>query len=172
MSQSEIASGRNTLPGELPELHRLIPDMELSTADGRPLRLSDYRGRRNLVLVLADSAEASKLLPRLAAVYDQIVAEDGELIAVLWARNENAASLALPFPVLVETTGEFSRRFGAVDDKGGPAPALYITDRFGEIYAVFRKRDGQPFPAPAEIISTLEFVNIQCPECAPPEWPT
>jgi hypothetical protein len=36
---------------------------------------------------------------------------------------------------------------------------------------LYRTRDGQVLPKVAEILSWLEFVNSQCPECDPPEWP-
>jgi peroxiredoxin len=164
MSQSEIAGGRNTLPGELPALHRLVPDLELRAADDRLVRLSDYRGRKNLVLVFANQ----EALGPIAGGYQRILEENGQVIAVVSAASE---SDDIPFPVLLDVDGEVGRRFGAVNGKGEFMPALYITDRFGEIYSLYRTRDGRPLPTPAEIVATLAFINIQCPECAPPEWP-
>jgi hypothetical protein len=60
---------------------------------------------------------------------------------------------------------------GALDASGLPAMAVYITDRFGEVFAVFRESEKQAMPSVEEILGWLEFVNSQCPECSPPEWP-
>ena len=49
--------------------------------------------------------------------------------------------------------------------------AIYITDRFGEVFAVFRESEKQAMPSVQEILGWLSFVNSQCPECSPPEWP-
>jgi len=48
---------------------------------------------------------------------------------------------------------------------------VYITDQFGEVFAVYRTREGQSLPNIADILNWLEFVNAQCPECEAPEWP-
>jgi hypothetical protein len=44
-------------------------------------------------------------------------------------------------------------------------------DRFAEVFGAYRSRDGQSLPTTAEVLSWLEFINSQCPECEPPEWP-
>ena len=49
--------------------------------------------------------------------------------------------------------------------------AVYVTDRFGEVFATFRESEKQAMPSVQEILGWLDFVNSQCPECSPPEWP-
>ena len=47
---------------------------------------------------------------------------------------------------------------------------IYITDRFGEVFAVYRGKR-ETMPSAQEIIKWLTFINIQCPECGHPECP-
>ena len=63
------------------------------------------------------------------------------------------------------------REFGAADEAGRPAPAVYITDRYGEVFGSYRSAGGQALPKLEEILDWLAFINSQCPECEPPEWP-
>ena len=77
----------------------------------------------------------------------------------------------LPFPLLVDEDGRIHRPAGAVDKYGHPAAAIYITDRFLEVFAVYRSSEGQTMPCAREIVEWLSFIDSQCPECCPSEWP-
>jgi peroxiredoxin len=174
MLQSEIAGGRGTLPGELPSVGRLIPDLEMRSLSDRLIRASDYRGKKNLVLVFTADPGSEELLQEFAASYAAIASEDAEVLAIVVPSRDLASALEttrLPFPLLPDRDGPVSRSFGAGDRAGHRSPAIYVTDRFGEIYAIYRTADGKSLPKVDEVIATLAFINIQCPECAPPEWP-
>lgn len=176
MSQAEIAGSRMTLAGEVPATGRRFPDLLLTTASGRRVQLSDYRGRSNLVLVFTDDQRATaELLSEMARSYDQFKSEEAEIIAVAQCSEHECAQieeqLKLPFAVLSDEDGRIHREVGASDQRGHAAAAAYVTDRYGEVFAACRTRDGQVLPGAAEILSWLEFINIQCPECEPPEWP-
>src|SRR5207302_1056157 len=75
------------------------------------------------------------------------------------------------FPVLVDDGAHIHRNVGATDAAGRPAPAVFVTDRFREIYAAYLSGQGSALPGAKEILEWLVFVNIQCPECGVPEWP-
>lgn len=117
----------------------LLRDIPARTSDGRDVRVSDFRGRRNVVLIFPaqDGCEEQAL----AAV--QSLADDPEL------REQEAV-------VLTASTPEAREAFGA------PDWALFITDRYGEIFYVARHPD--PLPGAAEVLKWLEFINLQCPE--------
>ncbi len=175
MSQAEIAGGSLTPADELPSKGRRLHEIELRSAPGRVIRLSDYRGRSNLVLIFTDDRPASKqLLTDLAGQYTEIKDQEAEILVIV--RTQEQASevkqqLKLPYPVLADQDGRIYRYAGAIDAQQRHAAAVYVTDRFAEVFAVYRTRDGQPLPGVADILSWLEFVNSQCPECEPPEWP-
>ena len=42
--------------------------------------------------------------------------------------------------------------------------AIYVIDRFDEVFAVYRAAEGQAMPSAWEIVEWLSFINSQCPE--------
>jgi len=175
MSQAEIAGGAVTPPNELPSKGRRLRDFGLLSTLGRKIWLSEYRGRSNLVVVVADDrTETTTLLRSLASQYTKFKAEESEVLAIVSLSPQHASEmsqrLGIPFPILIDEESRIHSEFGAVDERGDAA-AVYITDRFGEVFGVYRTRDRQSLPDITEIVNWLEFINSQCPECEPPEWP-
>lgn len=175
MSQAEIAGGAVTPENELPSRGRRIRDFALTSALGLTFQLSDYRGRANLVLIVDDGGpETAKLLSDAASHYSEIKNEEAEVLAILSTSQlaaEAKQRLRLPYPVVADEQGRIHRRLGAADARGHEYWAVYITDRFGEVFGLYRRSEGQLLPDIADILNWLEFVNSQCPECGPPEWP-
>ena len=54
MSQAQIAGGTVSQQNELPAKGRRLHDFELPGDLGHKVRLSDYRGRANVVLIATD----------------------------------------------------------------------------------------------------------------------
>lgn len=163
---------------DLPSRGHLLRDFGLRSTEGKEIRISDYRGRANLVVIAAGLCHDGVALPLIqeaASRYAEILEEEACVILVLHCSVHRARLLQeqhqLPFVVLADEDGRVHRQMGAVGHDGGLKAAIYITDRFGEIFATFRTADGEQFPGAGEILSWLEFVNRQCPECFPPEWP-
>jgi peroxiredoxin len=176
MTQAEIAGGTLTAANELPSVGRRMNDFELASIAGFEIALSHYRGRANLVLFAAGHDESTMtLMMRLADQYAQIKNEDATVLLIFQESPEAAARIAqdlkLPYPVLVDEDGRVHRELGAADTVGSPRSAIYITDRFGEVFGAYRSRDGVSLPSFEKIVHMLEFVNSQCPECGVPEWP-
>jgi peroxiredoxin len=175
MSQAEIAGGTQTPRNELPSIGYLLRDFTLMSALGHPVQLSAYRGRSSLVLICADErAETVQLLLDLASQYKQIQNEEAEVLVVTGSPAEAAEKqeqFNLPYPILADDNGRIHHELGAADSQGREFAAVYVTDRFGEVFGAYRTRDGQSLPRLADIVNLLEFIGIQCPECEPPEWP-
>lgn len=176
LTQAEIAGRIFKTADKCPVKGELIRDFDLISTDGRKVSLSDYRGRANLVLVFADGRPPSlKFLTGVAKSNDSIQGEQAEVLAILQGTAEKAAwikdEVRAKFPVLVDKDGRIHRLMGAQDRRGQPEIAVYITDRFGEVFATFRESEKQAMPNVDEILGWLAFVNSQCPECSPPEWP-
>ncbi len=177
MSQAEVAGGSFTPPNELPSKGHLLRDFTLETASGKKVHLSDYRGRASLVLVFTgDDDESSQLLSDLASHATEISQDEAEILVIRWPGHERVVDSEQSghshYLVLIDRDGSLHDRFGAVDAEGCACSAVYVTDRFGEVFAAYRRRDGQKLPTLPEILSWLQFVNSQCPECEAPEWPT
>ena len=176
MSQAEIAGGAVTPSEQFPSEGHLLRDFALISPLGVRIHLSDYRGRSNLVLLVTDNESASaRLMSDLAREYAEIRNHEAEVLAVEWLSPEQATQekqqMRLPYPLLVDEDGRFHREVGATDAHGQSSAAVYVTDRFGEVFGSYRTRDGQNLSTAEEILNWLEFVNSQCPECEPPEWP-
>lgn len=176
MSQAEFARSRMTLAGELPAKGRLFPDLKLFRTSGECLHISDHRGRSNLFLLFTeDQPETEQLLSEMAKCYAQFKGQEAEIIAVARCSKEECDGLEhelnLPFPLFWDEDGHVHREVGASDHLSHVSAAAFVTDRFDEVFAVYRTRDRQLLPGTTEIIKWLEFINMQCPECEPPEWP-
>ena len=152
----------------------MLRDFVLLSAEGRPVQISDFRGRANLVLLFTPETH-SPLLGELASAGEMIREQEAEVLTVLPCAREQAMQIKqrqkLPFFVLSDSELAVHRSMGATDALGRPRPALYITDRYGEIFASFRESEAGKLPCAADILDWLDFINRQCPECFPPEWP-
>src|SRR5579871_1420921 len=161
---------------QYPRRGQVIRNFALLSAAGHQVQLSDYRGRANLVLVLAGGEcgeNGFALLDELAVRQAQILEEEAQVIAVLACAREPAQAIKSrrhwPFVVLADSEAAVHRSLGALDGRGSPHLAVYVTDRYGEVFTVFRTAQGEPTLTASEILGWLEFVNRQCPECFPPE---
>ncbi|MBK5186978.1 MAG: hypothetical protein JJD97_01970 [Gemmatimonadaceae bacterium] len=153
----------------------LFPDATLPLADGRSLSIDSLRVRYDLVILMlgagAIDPAAARLLDALARGRSAIEGEDGRVLVVHAAdRSPVSSEWRWPFPLLLDAHARLHTRVGALDAEGQPTTSLYVTDRYREIYAATRPE--QPdWPATVDdVLQWLTFVNIQCPECNPPEW--
>lgn len=174
MSQAEIAGGQLTPAAELPRKGRRLRDFSLLSASGGMVHLSDYRGRANLVLIVQEANDgAERLISDAAARYSGIRKLEAEVVLILHSEFERAAAYRrepnLPYAVLADATGDTCKALAGVDAHGNPPWAVYVTDRFGEVFAIFR--EGAALPDITEVLKWLEFIEAQCPECEAPEWP-
>lgn len=163
--------GTKTLKGKGPEYGfergLCLPDVEFVTVEGVRKQLSDYRGRRNLVVILAGK-QGHDLPAALAAAEAEIERHEGQVIAVL--PEASPAALPGPFDVVADPDGTVRRKFSS-GDSDESALAVFVTDRWSEIMFAHKAGQGDPAPDAAEILDWLRFADQQCPECFPSEWP-
>lgn len=162
-TQVELA-GRTEGPSFRPDRGQLLRDFTLPSTSGKQVSISQYHGKQNLVLLFATRKD--DLLRRLEASYPAFREEQTEVLAIVKGSIEAGAS-SVPFPVLMDRGGA-AHQLARAD---GQHRALYIADRFGEVFGAFRESDGATIPAVEEIVEQVRFINIQCDECAHPEWP-
>ena len=154
-----------------PKTGQLMPDYIFTTLAGRRVPLSSHDRRYSLVMVFADGASCApctSLLAGLARRYEEFKSVHGEVLAVVHRSLEEASALTLserlPFQVVVDADGEVHRTVGAVAADGGVPLVVYVTDRYGYIYQVFRVAEGEDAPTPDEILDWLQYIDIECPE--------
>ncbi len=143
----------------------LLPDVTLTSTRGQPVRISDYRGHRALVLLLLGESRDAAIFERLLALadhYAEIRQEGAEVLAIVPGARE-AEEIArvhpFPFPILVDADKRAHCRYEAVE-RG----ALLIADRYGEIYFIHAAAEEHSLPSVEEILSWIRFTEAQCPE--------
>lgn len=176
MLQAEIAGRLVASPREAPARGALIRDFQLPSAQGKSVLLSEYRGRANMVLVFAGESEAAAdFLSNLQQHQAELTENEARVLVILAGSQRRSSdlkrSLHLSFEVLADKDGQVHRLLGATDPTGHICPAVFITDRFGEVFAAYSAAHNKVLPGFEEMLSWIDFMNRQCPECAPREWP-
>ena len=144
-----------------------LPDVEFLTIGEVRKRLSDFRGRKNLVVIL--TGEDGDGLPAAMATADaDIKLHDGHVVVVL--PDASPEALRWPFDVVADPGGTVRHKLSFCDS-GEPRLTVFITDRWGEVVFACRTGRGDPAPGVADLLDWLRFVDQQCPECFPSEWP-
>ncbi|MBJ6646310.1 peroxiredoxin [Streptomyces sp. BSE7F] len=121
------------------------PDFELKDNHGAPVRLSDFRGQRHVVLLFYPFAFTGVCTGELGEIRDrleQFSERDAEVLAV---SNDSIHTLRvfgeqedLPFPLLSDfwPHGDVSRAYGVFDeDKGCAVRGTFVIDRQGVVRA-------------------------------------
>ncbi len=172
-SQAETAGRLTNSPGPRPQKGTVVRDLEIPMADGTRCMLSTLRGSYSLVMVFTAGRDASNLLARLAGLESILKEHNARLLTVATARDQLVANSELQSQhvlLAIDDNKGIHRALGATDAEQNPLPAIYITDRFGEVFAAFRSEDPSSLPSPEEIVRWLEFIESQCEECSPSEW--
>jgi mycoredoxin-dependent peroxiredoxin len=125
------------------EVGHEAPDFELRDQTGQPVRLSDYRGKRAVVLVFIPFAFSGICHTELCGVRDRIEDfsnDDVETVAVsvdspftlrAWARQEG-----YDFPLLADfwPHGAVARSYGVFnEDVGAAERGTFVIDREGTV---------------------------------------
>ena len=150
---------------------RPAPAFRLASAEGRLIALSDYRGRANLVLFFAHSAEC----PACRAALESFIArqadyrqQEAEVVIVLPTPEEAAAlrsKLALPFPLLADPDGATRQAYARLLNSTGEGDAmLFVLDRYGAPFVAAIAGEPDDPMLHGEILDWLAFIEMQCPE--------
>jgi peroxiredoxin len=177
MSQAEVASAKLTRAPNYPTRGHVLFDCSLPSAHGQQISFYDYRGRCNLIVVLAGNRgpAQNQFLTMLSRRYPEIQARNAEVLLVLPHSQEQAELIQqqenFPFVVLADRDLYAHEMGGALDSINKPSAAVYVTDRFLEVFASWRTAAKDHLPAIAEVLSWLQYIEGQCPECSQAEWP-
>ena len=156
---------------------RMIPSFNLPAANRQScLGPWDYKQHQNLVLVFIhdDQCQACReLLRDLSGCYRECQRLEAEVLAISRSEVETlrqlARDLSLPFPVLSDRDGKV---FDDYFDGAAPHVAgVFVADRWGSLFTTRIADQEHSLPGEPEIREWLEFIEIQCEECFPPEWP-
>ena len=125
----------------MPELRvgDMAPDFTLPATVGDKVSLSDYRGKKNVVLLFypldfspvcsAENRECAQLAPGLAS---DDVAVLGVSVDSLWSHRAFAEKFGISYPLLSDETREVSKRYGVLDPGGRvDRRVTFVIDREG-----------------------------------------
>jgi peroxiredoxin len=155
---------------------RLIPSFNLQAAN-RQGRVGpwDYKQHQNLVLVFIhdDQCRACReLLCDVAADYGEYQRLEAEALVISRSEVETlrrlAQGLQAPFPILSDRDGKV---FDDYFNCAGQCAGVFVADRWGLLFKMAIADQNHSLPGESEIRDWLEFIEIQCEECFPPEWP-
>lgn len=171
MLQAETA-GKLLTRDDYPAKGDVIRDFQLLGSEGQAVLLSEYRGRFNMLLVLCgESHSSAEFLSALGEHQQQLAEKETRVLAIAAGPCERASelkhSLRLEFQVLADVDLHVHRSMGATDPAGHIFPAVFITDRFGEVFAEYKVAQGKKLPDMKQALEWLDFINQQCPECGP-----
>jgi mycoredoxin-dependent peroxiredoxin len=133
------------------------PDFELKDQHGTPVKLSEFRGKKNVVLVFYPLAFSGVCTSEMCAIRDdfpEVTREDVELLAVsvdsgfvlrTWADRDH-----FNFPLLSDfwPHGAVAKSYGVFDEEKGVATrGTFIIDKSG----VVRWKVANPIPQARDI---------------------
>jgi peroxiredoxin len=144
------------------------PDFELKSADGNTVRLSDFRGKKNVVLAFfpfAFSKTCSAQMPSYEAELNRFNSFDTQIIGIsmdaahslaAWARQ-----LGLTFPLLSDfyPQGKVTDLYGVRHPAGMAERALVVIDKAGVIRWIFVQRPTGEAPDNEDLFEVLRKLD-------------
>ncbi|MFJ6770198.1 peroxiredoxin [Kitasatospora sp. NPDC091257] len=119
------------------------PDFELNNQHGEAVRLSDFRGRRNVVLVFYPFAFTGVCTGELGAIQRELAGLQNDTVQVLglscdsqFSQRVLADREGLEFPLLADfwPHGEVTRAYGVLDEERGcPLRGTFVIDTTGTV---------------------------------------
>jgi len=148
----------------MPELRvgDMAPDFTLPATVGDKVSLSDYRGKKNVVLLFypldfspvcsAENRECAQLAPGLAS---DDVAVLGISVDSLWSHRAFAEKFGISYPLLSDfhPKGEVAKKYGVfLEDRGMAARTAFVVGKDGKILNIVKS----DVPVARDIAALLE----------------
>jgi peroxiredoxin len=124
-----------------PEIGQTAPEFRLRGPGGQFVALSEYRGRKNVVMVfypLAFSPVCSHQLPAIQKEIARFEKLDAAVVGVSvdshYSNTAFAEHLRLSFPLLSDFMRETSAAYGVfIPEKGHSGRAIFVVDKQGRL---------------------------------------
>jgi peroxiredoxin len=156
------------------EINGLVPAFTLPSSQGGEVKLWDYKMRKNLVILFYHGSECSSCRERLktfAVRYEELVKLETEILAIssegVETNRRLGTELGLPYPLLSDPEGRAIEEYTYWDGgRRAALPSIFVTDRYGTLHYTCIADEITRIPDPEEVLSWLEFIQSQCPECS------
>ena len=131
----------------------MAPDFELEDQNGKKVKLSQFRGKKNILLAFfpfAFSPVCTNELGELKEKEDAILKLDTQILAAsvdsTWTQKVFAKELKVKFPLLSDFSKEAAASYGSLyEDKGFAKRTVFVVDKRGRIAY---KRQYEPVQQP------------------------
>jgi peroxiredoxin len=140
----------------------MAPDFTLPSTVGEKVTLSDYRGKKNVLLMFypldfspvcsVENKQCAEMLPSKGSDDVQVL---GVSVDSLWAHKAFAAQNGVSYPLLADfhPKGEVARKYGVyLEDKGIAARTAYVIGKDGRIKDVI----ASDIPVARDIANLIE----------------
>jgi peroxiredoxin len=148
-------------------LRQLIPPLTARTARGGTVRAWDYKQKKSLLIAFlhADCPLCRAFAARLASRAAELAERDSA--AMLISLEPPRWGVEAPPPVVLasDTNGRAAQEYLGSDVFGPMGLArvgLFVTDRYGELFAQWEARDADGLPALADAFKWLTFTQMGC----------
>lgn len=152
------------------ELNHLVPNFQLETVDGKRISPTDFKERKNLVILFFNPRNSCDLemMAEVRHRYEEFADANAEVLAIASGPMEEVkdcmTALKLPFPLLHDAHNEAVCAYCVAES------SVFVADKYGEL-----KMQGSLCGAVDEtldqVVSALELIELECPECGVPTWP-
>jgi peroxiredoxin Q/BCP len=123
------------------------PDFTLSSSDGRPISLSDYKGKQNVILYFYPKDDTPGCTKEACAFRDDIQKfknADTEILGVstdsVKSHQKFVTKYQLNFPLLADDQKEVAKKYGALGLLGGSAKRMtFLINKKGVIKKIVAK---------------------------------
>lgn len=139
--------------GSYPAVGTKAPDFSLESTTGKPIRLSDYRNKKIVVLYFYPKDNTSGCTREACGFRDVMKASKSQRVEVLGVSCDSLASherfkakYALPFPLLADTEQDVVTKYGVWQQKTmagrkymGTVRTTFVIDKAGKVAKVYEK---------------------------------
>lgn len=145
----------------------LMPLFNLACREGQIFDILEFKRKKNLVIFFVSFPDAAFLL-KAEEAYARLKEQNAEMSVVCSLPLTEIESFyrknRLSYCILSDEKREVFAKFLSFE-KGEDIAALFITDRFGEIFFQYAAKVVSDMPSFDDIVKSLVFIESQCPEC-------
>jgi peroxiredoxin Q/BCP len=116
------------------------PDFTAQTSDGSTVTLSDFRERKNVLLMFYPQDDTPGCTKQMCTARDEGAEYDAADVVRFGVNDGSLEShrrfsekYTLDFPLIIDEGKEIARRYGTLKENGGIARATFLVDKGGRI---------------------------------------
>ena len=159
-------------------LRQLIPPLTARTPTGKLIHAWAFKQKKNLVIAFFHSGcqRCEKFLGALAAHAVELAEQEAVALIVFPAVPPAFLTENLPPEIIfaADLTGRAQRAYlglEAFGPVGQQCVGVFITDRYGELYAQWVGATEDALPGLRDVFGWLEQIEFACEECGASHWP-